>query len=317
MRAFLYSEGKATELAFAEGSQRGDEELVWLHFDGRRPEAPAWIEAHPEIPEIARRALLATETRPRTEEIGDGILINLRGLGATPDDDPDPLVSLRCWAKAGRVISFTYRSPLFVDPVIDAFLGGAIEDPGDLVSALADAITEQLNPHIADLGDDLDECEVNLEKSGLWASRKKVSRARSNAISYRRFVAPQRVALERLAAAKVEWLDEHDRLHLREAADRAARMAEELESVRERAAVMQDQLTDLRAEQLDQRALLVSVIALIFLPLTFITGLLGMNVKGIPYADESWAFWGVVGFCAAIGILTAAYFIRAHWISRG
>jgi zinc transporter len=47
--------------------------------------------------------------------------------------------------------------------------------------------------------------------------------------------------------------------------------------------------------------LVLSIVALIFLPLTFITGLLGMNVEGIPYAKEPWAFWGVVGFCTAIG----------------
>ena len=71
-------------------------------------------------------------------------------------------------------------------------------------------------------------------------------------------------------------------------------MAEELEAVRERAALLHEQITDLRAEQIDQRALYIAVVAFIFLPLTFITGLLGMNVQGIPYAHEPWAFWGVI-----------------------
>ena len=219
--------------------------------------------------------------------------------------------------KPGRVISLTYRQPLFLEPVIATLLSGKVEDPGDLVAALADTITSQLNPHIADLGDELDSCELKLEDGSLFTLRRKVSRTRSTAISYRRFVSPQRQAIENLAIANLSWLDDHDRAHLREAADRAARMAEELESVRERAAVMHDQLTDMRAEEMDARALLVAIIALIFLPLTFITGLLGMNVKGIPFAEESWAFWGVVGFCVVTGILVAAYFVRAHWISRG
>ena len=102
------------------------------------------------------------------------------------------------------------------------------------------------------------------------------------AIAFRRFVAPDRDALSTLAAMDVDWLEEQDRLHINEAADRFARMTEELEAVRERSALLHEQLTDLRAEQVDQRALVISIVAFIFLPLTFITGLLGMNVEGIP-----------------------------------
>jgi len=91
-------------------------------------------------------------------------------------------------------------------------------------------------------------------------------------------------------------------------------MAEELEAVRERAALLHEQLTDLRAEEIDQRSLLISVVAFIFLPLTFLTGLLGMNVDGIPYAHSHWAFWTVVGLCVLIGVGVLGWFIRQRWI---
>ncbi|RYD46805.1 MAG: zinc transporter ZntB, partial [Sphingomonadales bacterium] len=48
----------------------------------------------------------------------------------------------------------------------------------------------------------------------------------------------------------------------------------------------------------------------------FITGLLGMNVAGIPFAHEQWAFWGVVGICTLLGVAVAAYFIGRHWFER-
>ncbi|MFM5914978.1 MAG: CorA family divalent cation transporter, partial [Chakrabartia godavariana] len=75
-----------------------------------------------------------------------------------------------------------------------------------------------------------------------------------------------------------------------------------------------EELTDRRAEVIDTRALLISIVALIFLPLTFITGLLGMNVDGIPYAHEPWAFWGVTGFCLIIALGVLGWFVRARWI---
>ena len=71
---------------------------------------------------------------------------------------------------------------------------------------------------------------------------------------------------------------------------------------RERAALLHEQLTDLRAELVDRRSLMIAIVAFIFLPLTFVTGLLGMNVAGIPFAHQQWAFWGVVGFCVVLGL---------------
>lgn len=317
MRGFILNDGSASETGFSEAAaQFGTAHFIWLHLDGRKEDAQAWLKTQADIPEIARSALLASETRPRSDTIGHGALVNLRALGATPDDDPDPLVSIRFWAQTGRAISLTYRSPLALEPVIAQFMEGEISDGGDLVSEVAVHITGQLDPHIAAMGDVLDDIEVGLENERLRSLRRKVNHVRSRAISYRRFVAPQRTALERLATNPSDWLDEDDRLHLRDAADRFARMAEELESIRERAAIVHDELTDLRAEQLDARSLVISIVAFVFLPLTFLTGLLGMNVEGIPYAKEPWAFWGVVAVCVLMALLVIGYFVRRHWLER-
>lgn len=315
MRAFLYDETKATELPFVDGVARhGTDELVWLHLDGQITQAQEWIDAQDDIPVLAREALRATETRPRSDAFGDGVIINMRGQSAAPEHDPDPLVSIRFWAERGRVITLCYRSPKVLDAVIDRFLSGEVHDPGDLITAFARSITDGLDPEVAALGDLLDDIEPKINADHARSTRRKVSHIRAEAIGYRRFVSPQREALARLATVPANCLDDHDRLQLRESADRYARMAEELEAVRERAAVIHDELTDLRSEQMDARGLLISIVALVFLPLTFLTGLLGMNVQGIPYADKPWAFWGVVGVSVVIGMAVLGYFIRASWI---
>jgi zinc transporter len=289
--------------------------LVWCHVNGQEAEALDWLKAQPGIPEIARNALLARETRPRADRIGNGEIVNLRGPGETPEDDPDDLVSVRFWAEAGRVISLGYNAPSAVETVTQDFMAGHILDPGDLLTAFAAAVTHPLDEDVAALGDELDEIELRLERDHARATRRCVNAVRGKAIRYRRFLVPQRDALERLSASSHDWLDDHDRQHLRDAADRFARMAEELEAIRERAAIVHDALTDMRAEIIDGRALMLSIVALIFLPLTFITGLLGMNVEGIPYAKEPWAFWGVVGFCTAIGLGVLGWFVARHWIA--
>ncbi len=313
--AFVFRDGIAREMPFGEAinlPRNGG--LVWLQIDGREDAARNWIRDQADIPHIAREAMLAQETRPRATLIGNGALVNLRGLGTTPDDDPDALVSTRFWADRGRVISVSFRTPKALATVVDRFHAGEIVDPGDLLSRFAEATSDLLDPDVAELGDTMDDCEVAVDSASILATRRRVTEVRSQAISYRRFVAPQRQALERLAAAELDWLDEEDRMHLREAADRAARMAEELEAMRERAALIHEELTDRRAEVIDTRALLISIVALIFLPLTFVTGLLGMNVDGIPYAHEPWAFWGVTGFCLIIALGVLGWFVRARWI---
>lgn len=317
MRAFVYDQGQAAETPFAEGAAKfGTAALVWLDLDGREVGAEAWLMAQDDIPELARTALLATETRPRSDFMGHGAIINLRGLGATPNDDPDSLVSIRLWAEAGRVVSLSLRTPLALDPVIARFRAATISDPGDLLAALAGAITDDLDPDVAALGDSLDECELEIDKKSVYRMRRLVSEARNRAIGYRRFVAPQRAALERLAAASIDWLDDDDRMHLREAADRAARMSEELEAVRERAALVHDELTDMRAEQLDTRGLVISIAAMVFLPLTFITGLFGMNFARIPFADATYGFEVTAAVCIVIAVVVTGWFVMNRWLSR-
>lgn len=292
-------------------------DFIWVHIDGRAPGADAWLEARDFIPQIARNALMAEETRPRTEPMGEGALVNLRALGKTPEDDPDALVSIRLWVERGRAVSVCYRTPSMLETVCNAAKAGKVRDPGDLISHLATAISEELDPDVAALGDALDDCETSMDDMrSIYRQRRHMARARAQAIAYRRFLVPQRYALDRLASLEADWIDEQDRMHLREAGDRCARMAEELEAVRERAALMHEELTDLHAEQVDSRALMISIVALVFLPLTFLTGLLGMNVKGIPFAEAPWAFWGVVGVCAVLATAIAAWFAAAHWFRR-
>ncbi|MDB5697547.1 MAG: zinc transporter ZntB, partial [Alphaproteobacteria bacterium] len=265
---------------------------------------------------VAASALVATETRPRCDRIGDGALLNLRGLGDRPRDNGDRLVSIRLWVRKGKVNSVT-RWPLTATArVIEELEAGKIKDPGDLVAAYARAISTELDPEVADLGDQLDDAESALEERLVYQMRSAIAQVRAAAIAYRRFVAPDRDALLTLSGLDFEWLAEDDRLHIREAADRFARMAEELEAVRERAALLHEQLTDMRTEEVDRRSLYISIVAFIFLPLTFITGLLGMNVEGIPYAHAHWAFWGVVAFCVLVGLVVLAWFAMRHWLRR-
>ncbi len=310
--ALLVRDGTVTEIGPGEVARFAGPGFIWLHVEGvghgESMDVPDYV------PMMAANALVASETRPRCDEVDDAALINLRGTAFDTMQDSDGLVSIRVWVEGSRVTSVSRHRLAALAKVEAAVRAGKITDGGDFVAALAQAISVQLDPQVADLGDELDDCEGMLDGGDIYQLRRKIAHIRSQAIVLRRFVAPDRDALGAMAQLEFDWISKEDRMHLREAADRFARMAEELEAVRERAALLHEQLTDLRAEMIDQRSLAIAIVAFIFLPLTFITGLLGMNVEGIPGSQEPWAFWGVVGFCVVIGVAVAAWFAWRHWL---
>src|SRR3546814_12028465 len=115
-----------------------------------------------------------------------------------------------------------------------SIVAGEIGDTGDLIAKFAATSTEELAPEVAELGDERDDCEADLDADHVFELRRTVTHVRVEAIRYRRFLSPQRAALEKLAALPVDWLHDDDRLHLAAAAARAARMAEELDRSEER-----------------------------------------------------------------------------------
>jgi zinc transporter len=310
--AYRVAEGKAERLDI-KAAMDATGQLIWIHLTSNNELAQSWLGETAGLPDYVVDVLTTTESRPRCDALGEGAFLNLRGRSNEEMTTSDPLASVRIYALAGRVFSVTRRTLTAVDDVVKAVEGGTIADPGDLIAEFASAITEELDPEVGDLGDQLDDCEADLDADKVFELRRKVTKVRSTAIGYRRFVQPQRAALEKLAALPCDWLHDDDRLHLNSAADRAARMAEELEAIRERSALMHEALTDLRAEQIDSRSLLISIVALIFLPLTFLTGLYGMNVEGLPFAKEPWAFDVIGGVCIAITVGIIGYFSVKRW----
>jgi len=310
--AYHVAHGKAERMS-SERALAAQGGLVWIHLATNNAEAQAWLADKAGLGDYLVDALTAAETRPRCDAVGEGAYVNLRGRISERAQGDDALASVRIWAKAGRVISVTRKPLVAMEQVIAAVEAGEVDDPGDLITEFAVAITEDLDPEVGDLGDQLDDCEADLDADRVFQLRRTVTKVRVAAIQYRRFLAPQRAALEKLATLPGDWLEDDDRLHLAAAADRAARMAEELEAIRERSALTHEALTDLRAEQIDQRSLVIAVVAMVFLHLAFITGLLGMNVKGIPYADRTWAFDAVMGVCAVLAAGITIYFVRRHW----
>lgn len=275
----------------------------WVHLHRGRPEAGDWLTGC-DLDAFVIDALKAEETRPRCTVHGDGALVVLRGVNLSPGAEPEDMVSVRLWIEKRRVVGVWVRPLLAVLDLIDAIgRGRAPVSPGDLVAKLALRLADQAEPTVAALNERVDELE-QMELDGIaGAMRGQLADIRRTSIMLRRFMVPQRDALTTFEIEDLDWLSDRDRSRIREAAERVTRLGEELDAIRDRAQVVHDHIMDERAETMNKRMLVLSIVAAMFLPLGLVTGLLGINVGGIPGTDDPWAFYIV---CALLVVLGAA-----------
>jgi zinc transporter len=139
-------------------------------------------------------------------------------------------------------------------------------------------------------------------------------RLRRQNIRLRRYIAPQRDILSRLPNEPLTWLSDKDKLQLREVAERGARFVGVIDTAQDRAAITQEELNNRLAEHTNKAIYVLSIVAAIFLPLSFITGLLGINVGGIPGSEYKWAFLIVCFISLFIALMLLLFFKRLKWL---
>lgn len=289
---------------------------TWLHLNMNNEETRRWIRAQKDIPYAAQNALLAGETRPRVSHFGKGLVVNLRGVNLNEGADPEDMVSIRIWADERRVITTRRRRLKAAQDIRGQIVDGEIKvrSPGALVAKLAARLTSRMTPFVESIEDSVDALEDEVIVGRGDAVRARLAETRHDAVSVRRFIAPQRDALTRLAQDDSALFDSTTRVDLREVADQVTRLTEEIDAARERAMVLQDQLADQRAEEMNRNMMVLSVVAAVFLPLGFITGLFGINVGGMPGIDSASAFWMVVLACGMIGGALLVLFKILDWL---
>jgi zinc transporter len=287
---------------------------LWIHLDRTRPRAQEWLRESSGLDAVTSEALLAEFTRPRATERDKGLLIILRGVNMNPGAEPDELISIRAWVDHRRIITLRqHRFQTVRDLRRRAQHGSAPDSPLDVLAAIAAGLTARLGPVVENLQTMIDASEEAIADGQLDAvDAHELAIVRRQAISLRRYLAPQRDTLMGLMLSP--GVEGRVRSELHESADRTARIVEDLEEVRDRAAVTQEELRAQRELRAGRTMYVLTLVAAIFLPLSFVTGLLGINVGGIPGTDHPSAFWIVCLALCACGGAIVWLFRRLRWI---
>lgn len=287
----------------------------WIHLNRESAEAQQWLEQYGAPDSAVFNVLLQEDSRPRIVKHLDGFLINLRGVNLNPGAEPEDMIALRMWATPQLVITTRARRVLAAEDLRDAFLSGTPPSTsGAVVAFLAHRLVARIGPVVSDLDERVDTLEDEILDSSSSASRSIIRGFRRTALSLRRYIAPQREAIAGFLRESGDFLDTDERHQLRETHDAVARVAEDLDLIRERAMLLHEQLVEERAEAMNSRLFVLAIVSAVFLPLGFITGLFGVNVGGMPGVDNPYAF---AVLCVSIGVfslVTILLFWKMKWI---
>lgn len=257
--------------------------------------------------------LFAEFSRPRCETFPDGHLVNLRGVNLNPGNNPVDMIAARIWIGENLILSLRKMPMMAFNDLRKALSQGkGPKDKGDFLSYIADQLTDRLGL-ILEKNDDVvsqfEDDEHLSQDAEIPLTETMQTIARLN-----RYVLPQQQALLKLSNLDVPWLDERHRRSLRQSLDSVTLYLEELTELKERSRILSSRLDKQSANRIEHTMYMLSVIAGIFLPLGFLTGLLGINVAGMPGVEDKNAFWIVCLLILMVGACEFIYFKFRKWI---
>lgn len=290
------------------------EQALWLHLDRVYPGLDDWLEESLDLNEATAEVLLSNETRPRAFLEDESLIAVLRGINFNPGAEPEDMIAMQMWSDGKRVITLRRRrlqTPRDIHAELIAGIGP--KTAGDLFTALLEQMVVKMNRAIVDMNDRIDEMEED-QDSEIEELLTEIAEIRRNCLALKRYMSPQRDAILVIQRSPPSWLSDENLTDIRETGERLQRYLDDLDVSKESALVLQDDLNNRAAAKMNQTMYMLSIVAAVFLPLGFVTGLLGINVGGMPGVNSGNAFWITVGMLAVLMGIQFWIFRKLKWL---
>ncbi|MGM0519954.1 MAG: zinc transporter ZntB [Campylobacterota bacterium] len=311
----LNKQGGADAISLEQVKTIKKEELVWLHFDFTKEDSINWIKNHSFIDEVAINALLTQETRPRTIFLDNSILMALRAINFNVNQEPEDMVSLRVFINENLIITTKKRDLLSINEMAKELESNkGVKSSSDFLITLVDKITSKMQETIDELQDsslNLEETILNEEKQDI---KTQIATFKKELLALKRYLYPQKDAMTKLGFNSISWLSDYDKIKLKEVTDHLIRYIEEIEILKDKLNLIQEEFTNKLNEQMNLRIYILSIISAIFLPLGFFTGLFGINIAGMPGVENKSAFNLFVLSLVLITAIQLTIFKKKKWI---
>lgn len=290
---------------------RENGQFVWVHLDGNQKGARKWLEEKLGLSVYCIRPLLEKHVEARFTQMEGGSLLIVRGPNSPKEPDASDLRSVRMWLSNNTLVTVSLRTIPAVEETFEDIQTADTSNNTTIALLILRRCLAPLQSFVQELMEDTDSAEDRLLGPGENPKDTELVETSRQAIYLRRHLTPMRAAITEFLQFPPSKLEagEEDRWRAKESQLRV--MVEDIDLIRDRVAIIRSHMEALDSRELNKRLYIFSVIALIFLPLSFITGLFGINVGGVFWADNPYGF---TYFCAGIGVATTALVGLLRWL---
>lgn len=308
--------GSAKKLTWSEIAHSNGHGSRWVHLDSSSCQTEKWLNKSYPLDANIIKLLLAKDVRPGCVIHANGLLFTLRDLNSSHKANPEDMVAIKIWIDNHHIITACSTPSESIEEIVSEIERGKVPcNPAQFLVAINHKVTHRIAGVLQELNDAIDDLEDEIINAHSNLLRPKIADIRQKAILLHRYLAPHRDACNRLELeTSLPLATQENKISVREAHQLIIQYLEDLDSIRDRTIVNYEQLESRLVEQMNQRMYVLSMVAVIFLPLSFITGLLGINVGGIPGVKDHWAFPIVCGALFLLLGLMLYYFHRKKWL---
>ena len=278
-----------------------DDSPRWLHFNLSDSRAREWLKRQTKLPDDARDALLGGDLRIRLDVLPGSITAVLGDLFHDFDDDPERVGTIRLYLD--RQVMLSGRThPLKAADVLRRELAHSHEPTTTLglFQLLIERLADSIGQVVRQLNEQVDAAEDRILAGKHAGQGTPLGNLRRLVARLRRLVVANRAALTSLPSRVTGLYDADERQDLRTAIERLEAVGQDLDLVQERARLLQEEIAARVGEATNRNLFVLSIATTTLLPITLITGIWGMNLGGLPFANNPRGFEFVM-----VGIVTA------------
>lgn len=296
------------------GNANDSNAVSWHHLKYSDKTARSWIKNRKELSEQARLSLLNSETRPRAQVSEDELLLCLRGINFNEDEQPEDMISIRLWMNSNTVITSSNKGSQSIRNIkTDLDKNQGPKNAEQLLLALIENLASLTDQFVDKIDQKIDTAEDHIQESNLTEFNPQMNQLRRQIANIRRYLMPQKEAIDKLYRQKSNLFTDSFYEQIYVYADKFIQLIENLDLMRERALMLQELFMANISHQQNSRLYLLAIISAIFLPLTFLSGLFGMNVAGMPGLENKLSFWVIILFSVGLTTVLLIWFKKNRW----
>ncbi len=292
--AFVFDgSGGATKVTLEKAvSPPGNEAApVWLRLNLRSPEIKQRLQKLVGLDSIIVEHLLTGSPHPRSLLFEKGLLLSLRAVSFNEERNPQDMVGIAMWLEEGLIITSQCEPIRAIADIEQCFTSGTGPcDTSQFLSQLINSLADNTEQTMDTLEGGMEELEEHADLDNMIEMRAQLTNLRRFVHHFKRSLTPQLEALNVLLADPPVWLNKRDRSLIGENIHRYNWLQNGVLFALERVRAAQEDLQNLAADRLNKRMYALTVASTVFLPLTFLTGLFGINVGGILWAHNANGF---------------------------